>query len=271
MPAERRSGMRNKRMEARGFFGSKLSLRRAPSPDCRVQGEIAEEFEAKCGREDTSGRQDTSECPEELPKGCVMGIPVPKAQPVMQVAIDSRGMEIALMRSVQSNNFPFVCHMILSGWTPNVVNPTLCHFSVTVHRTTWNQRDCLHVKNACLLHYAICCGSLQAATALLVAFPHLATLPCTVSGLHGSEEEEWSMLELAQFFCDLYKDQKDDLYSAYKMAHMVLTCMHSDPSVLPFINNATPRERLVAGGGEATAMIGALCEAACKTCTAMEE
>jgi len=181
----------------------------------------------------------------------------------MQVSIDQRCMEVAMMRSVQNNNFNFVTHMILSGWKPNLENPSLCHFSVTVHRSSWNHRDHLRIKNACLLHYAVCCGSLQAAAVLLIAFPKLASLSCMVSAENENEtDEEWSMLRLTDFFRNLYKDQKNDLYNNYNAAHMVLQSLQNNQNAFPFLQLQTMKERFQAAGSEPVAMANMLFEAA---------
>eukprot|EP00961_Rhodomonas_salina_P125041 1685021-Rhodomonas_salina.2 len=132
-------------------------------------------------------------------------------------------METAVMSSVQSDNFKFVRHMIMSGWTYLQANDST--FSVSINRLGADRQvqEDWHVSNASPLHFAISCGSLNAAAALLVAFPELSTTVCRVEIESELESKStfalWTPLELASFFADLYCAVDTPRYLAY---HQVL-------------------------------------------------
>uniref|UniRef100_A0A7S0EIK4 Uncharacterized protein n=1 Tax=Hanusia phi TaxID=3032 RepID=A0A7S0EIK4_9CRYP len=269
MPASRSTGSSEHKagigarivIEKKTRHSGRISLSKKST--CHVSDDDQQDCITAHSLESSNSSEPSQRAPEQLPDGCCFGIPVYKGQPVMQVSIDQRCMEVAMMRSVQNNNFNFVTHMILSGWKPNLENPSLCHFSVTVHRSSWNHRDHLRIKNACLLHYAVCCGSLQAAAVLLIAFPKLATLSCIVSGETESESDEvWSLLRLTDFFRNLYKDQKNDLHNNYNAAYMVLQSLQSNQNAFPFLNLQTMKERFQAAGSDPVAMANMLLEVA---------
>eukprot|EP00961_Rhodomonas_salina_P235934 3188865-Rhodomonas_salina.2 len=61
---------------------------------------------------------------EPLPKGCIMGIPLPKGTGVTRVPHMPITIDLAIMRSIQADNYKFIRHMIMTGWTPT--NPSAC-------------------------------------------------------------------------------------------------------------------------------------------------
>eukprot|EP00288_Rhodomonas_lens_P019142 CAMPEP_0177716672 /NCGR_PEP_ID=MMETSP0484_2-20121128/14629_1 /TAXON_ID=354590 /ORGANISM="Rhodomonas lens, Strain RHODO" /LENGTH=292 /DNA_ID=CAMNT_0019228707 /DNA_START=13 /DNA_END=888 /DNA_ORIENTATION=- len=195
---------------------------------------------------------------EELPAGCVMGVVVPMGRPVSQFSIDSGALDLALMRSIQGDNYRFLRHMIILGWSP--VNPRACNFSITTKLARSSQSEVLNIREASPLHYAICCGSLLAASALLIAFPELAALKCKVKATNGNvcREGEFTALDLARYFVSLYVHGNAEKLTAYQQAHQVLLMLHASPSTFPFISHATPQARLVAAGKEPQAVAASL-------------
>eukprot|EP00961_Rhodomonas_salina_P022660 304146-Rhodomonas_salina.1 len=65
----------------------------------------------------------------ELPPGCAVGIPVPMGTPVSTTDMDDRSRDIAILRSIQADNYKFIRHMITTGWEPR--NPNSCSFVLT--------------------------------------------------------------------------------------------------------------------------------------------
>jgi len=166
------------------------------------------------------------------------------------------------MRSIQGDNYRFLRHMIILGWSP--VNPRACNFSITTKLARSSQSEVLSIREASPLHYAICCGSLHAASALLIAFPELAALKCKVKATNGtvSREGEFTALDLARYFVSLYVHGNAEKLAAYQQAHAVLLNLHVSPSTVPFISHPTPQARLVAAGKEPHVVAASLYSAA---------
>jgi len=188
-----------------------------------------------------------------------MGIPLPIGQPVSRVPDQPLTLDLAIMRSIQSDNYKFIRHMIMAGWSPT--NNTACGFSVNINRNS--EREVWHVRQATPLHYAVCCGALQAASALLIAFPELAFLSCKVetSCDDFSRATSWTALDFASFFGNLYVAVEEERHLAYKQASLVLLHLKEDRSRLPFMEAETARERLADAGKDPRKMTAAMLEA----------
>lgn len=197
---------------------------------------------------------------QSLPAGCVMGVPIAMGRPVSRVPELPVTLDLAIMRSIQADNYKFIRHMIMAGWSP--VNPTACGFSITINRQ--GEREVWQVKRATPLHYAVCCGSLQAAAAILIAFPETASLSCKVecSSSHMPLESMWTTHDLTSFFGNLYMSLDEERHTAYKQASSVLLRLKQDPQSLPFMQHASPQERLAAAGTDALQVTSALFSAA---------
>lgn len=176
-----------------------------------------------------------------------MGIPLPKGTGVTRVPHMPITIDLAIMRSIQADNYKFIRHMIMTGWTPT--NPSACSFSITINRN--GDQEIWRVSQATPLHYAVCSGSLQAATAILIAFPELAALSCKVKTADTSRmprESTWTSLDLTSFFGNLYMTLDRDRHLAYQQASLVLLHLKQDPMRLPFMEFPTPVGRLSAAG-----------------------
>ncbi|EKX53944.1 hypothetical protein GUITHDRAFT_100194 [Guillardia theta CCMP2712] len=196
-----------------------------------------------------------------LPDNCAIGVPVVKGTAASYIEIGRERIEITLMKSVQSKNFAFVRYLLMAGWIPETGLPALCQFSITVHRSSMKQER-LCVRNAWALHYAICCESFWCAAALIVAFPHLVLLPCVVSVEDGAEEE-WTILQLTTYFCDLYREQGNgQVYEAYRSALDVLEAFLLQWAMVPFMEEETAQKRLGAAGDNPEELVNNLTTAA---------
>lgn len=177
-----------------------------------------------------------------------MGVPLPTGHPVTIVPNLPENLDLAILRSIQTDNFKFIRHMIMAGWKPT--NPTACGFSITINK--YGVQEQWQVTQATPLHYAVCCASLQAATAILIAFPALASLSCKVTSSASDfpQSSRWTTLDLTSFFGNLYKSVDQPRHKAYEQASLVLLQMALDPPCLSFMQQLTPRERLSHAGGD---------------------
>eukprot|EP00960_Hanusia_phi_P055578 763006-Hanusia_phi.AAC.5 len=197
----------------------------------------------------------------KLPEKCAIGIPVVKGTVASYIEIGRERIEITLMKSVQSKNFAFVRYLLMTGWIPEAGLPALCQFSITVHRSSM-KHERLCVRNAWALHYSICCESFWCAAVLIVAFPQLVLLPCMVS-VEDGVEEEWSILKLTTYFCELYREQGNGkVYEAYRSALDVLEAFLLDWAMVPFMEEETAQKRLSAAGENPEDLVNSLSEAA---------
>jgi len=155
--------------------------------------------------------------------------------------------DLAIMRSIQSDNYTFIRHMIIQGWKP--ANPRTCSFSVRINRDNV-EPELWQVREATPVHYAVCCGSLEAAAGLVVAFPELAFASCEVEAGGGADSmgrrSRWTALEFASFFGSLYVGVDSGRHGAYQEASLVLLHLKEHPRRLPFMLHHTPALRLAA-------------------------
>mmetsp|Transcript_27027 Transcript_27027/g.54402 ORF Transcript_27027/g.54402 Transcript_27027/m.54402 type:complete len:269 (-) Transcript_27027:70-876(-) len=173
-------------------------------------------------------------------------------------------METAVMSSIQADNFKFVRHMIMAGGTYST--PNQCIFSVTINRLGADRqvKEDWHVSNANPLHYAISCGSLNAAVALLIAFPELISEKCAVrieAEGRKAKRARWTPLSLASFFAQLYLCVDAPRHEGYSRAAAVLERLSTDPQGFPFVHHDTPRERLEASGSDMDVVLTAFAAA----------
>mmetsp|Transcript_58829 Transcript_58829/g.138306 ORF Transcript_58829/g.138306 Transcript_58829/m.138306 type:complete len:298 (-) Transcript_58829:194-1087(-) len=196
---------------------------------------------------------------EQLARGCVLGISVPLGQPVFVVP-DENHMDLAVRSSIEGDNYKFLRYILTTEWASSM--PTTCSFSVTVNRS--NLPEEIVVTHASLLHYAICCGSLHAAAALIVAFPEQALETCQVEiGVgEGSSVLTWTALDFAWLLCNLYKAIDPQKRTAYDQAFATLLNLHKCIPEVSFMLEETPRERLLAAGDNPRTVVKALTEAA---------
>lgn len=175
-----------------------------------------------------------------------MGIPVAQGRRAWPVPQMSGTLNLAIMRSIQSDNYKFIRHMIIHGWTPT--NPSACSFPITINRD--GEKEMWQVSQATPLHYAVCSGSLQAAAAILIAFPELAFQTCKVvtESSRMPAETMWTTLDLTSFFGKLYMTLDRERHLAYTQASLVLLRLQQDPARVPFMQFATARERLEQAG-----------------------
>lgn len=181
----------------------------------------------------------------------------------LQFRAGESAIETAVMSSVQADNFKFVRHMIISGWSYSYANRST--FSVTINRLGSHRqvKEHWHVSDANPVHYAISCGSLNAAAALVIAFPELSGAVCFVQ--IESEQGEmtsacWTPLEFASFFAELYAAVDTPRHLAYHQAASVLNALIRNPSKFPFIHHSTPKERLLAAGIDMRVVLAAFAE-----------
>jgi hypothetical protein len=204
----------------------------------------------------------TTDVTGELPAGCVMGMVIPRGTPVQLVDDESRTRDTAILRSIQADNYKFISHMIAAGWEPT--SPKSCGFVITM--LEHEQKEVWEVTGATPLHYAICCGRLQSATALLVAFPQYAQMRCEIKRqsqstsptLGHDQVSHWSVLDLAVHFMRVFQSKNHVRAEAYEKASLVLMQLNQDKSQLPFVSLPTAGERLRAAGDCAITAMGAL-------------
>jgi len=196
----------------------------------------------------------------ELPEGCFEGVPVAQGRPVMWVP--DGGIELALMRAIKGDNYCFLRYMLVSGWVPR--NPNACNFSITIECNSPQEMEYLHVKDATPLHYAICCGSLKAVAVLIIAFPELVDLSCTIessSEARDTVRSQWSTLDLVSFFSNLYVNKEQSRHQAYSNLCVLILALQQTRHILPFVNLPSTRERLLAAGKDANEVIDAFVRA----------
>ncbi len=185
--------------------------------------------------------------------GCVMGRPVATGHPATPVPNEPFVLDVAIMRSIQADNYKFIRHMIITGWTP--AHPTACSFH--------GQREVWQVRQATPLHYAVCCGSLQAAAALLIAFPELVDVSCKVETSSDSTQREatWTALDLTSFFGNLYMSLDQERHVAYQQASLVLLHMKQNARRFAFMQHDSAKDRLEAAGKNPQEVTAAILEA----------
>eukprot|EP00286_Rhodomonas_abbreviata_P023815 CAMPEP_0181296250 /NCGR_PEP_ID=MMETSP1101-20121128/4597_1 /TAXON_ID=46948 /ORGANISM="Rhodomonas abbreviata, Strain Caron Lab Isolate" /LENGTH=129 /DNA_ID=CAMNT_0023401089 /DNA_START=302 /DNA_END=691 /DNA_ORIENTATION=+ len=117
--------------------------------------------------------------------------------------------------------------------------------------------EVLRVYGATPLHYAICCGALRAASALAIAFPHLSRDKCYVDtdGSCSKNPAVWTTLDFASYFCNLYLNKDRGRHESFRQTSVILLTLQQNPSALPFLQFPTPRQRLVAAGRDAEAVL----------------
>eukprot|EP00961_Rhodomonas_salina_P197585 2666322-Rhodomonas_salina.2 len=201
-----------------------------------------------------------------LPAGCVMGLPVALGRPIFCVQGNDGGMEAAIMRSIRGDNYAFLRQAMMSGWAP--INPCSCNFTISFCLDRDSEPELMSMRHNTPLHYALCCGSMQCAMALLVAFPHLVSLKCSWQRGNGSTgaTETWTTLELVSFFSSLYEGKDERRHSNYFLASQVLRCLAENPQVLPFVNMPSPMQRLLEIGTNAEAATTSLAQSAAVWC-----
>lgn len=190
-----------------------------------------------------------------MPKRCFVGLAVPLGLPVSHVP-DSNHVDLAVRSSIQGDNYKFLRFMLTSEWSGSL--PTTCNFSLAIRRS--ERPEEILVSHASLLHYAICCGSLHAAAALIVAFPEQAQQSCQVEMCSGRRPWvlNWTSLDFASLLCSLYESTDQHKKTAYDQAFACLLNLHQCLQDVPFMREATPRKRLLAAGGDSNLVVHAL-------------
>eukprot|EP00286_Rhodomonas_abbreviata_P006530 CAMPEP_0181316712 /NCGR_PEP_ID=MMETSP1101-20121128/16044_1 /TAXON_ID=46948 /ORGANISM="Rhodomonas abbreviata, Strain Caron Lab Isolate" /LENGTH=281 /DNA_ID=CAMNT_0023423983 /DNA_START=192 /DNA_END=1037 /DNA_ORIENTATION=- len=181
--------------------------------------------------------------------GCALGKPVPRGTPVAHCQ-DSDQIDIAMLRSIQVDDYESISQMIFAGWKP-VFAPS-CEFLVTISEI--DEAKTWEISQATPLHYAICCGRFKAAAALLVAFPTFASMTCVVKNPSLDQEILATPLDLAVSCAQSFKSRSADCLRKYHEASLVLLCLNDQSSLLPgFMHLESPSSRLLAAGpcGEA--------------------
>jgi len=175
------------------------------------------------------------------------------------------------MRSIRGDNYAFLRQAMMSGWAP--INPCSCNFTISICLDRESEPELINMRHNTPLHYALCCGSMQCAMALLVAFPHLASLKCTWHRAAQQEggDETWTTIELVSFFCSLYENKDERRHVNYFLARQVLRCLAENPQVLPFVNGPSPLQRLMQVGTDAEAATAALAQTAACWCSTQDK
>jgi hypothetical protein len=169
-------------------------------------------------------------------------------------------LDLAMMRSIQADNYKFIRYMIMSGWAPT--NPAGCSFPLSINRGFETEE--WKISQATPLHYAVCSGSLQAASALLIAFPEFASMSCKVETVSARMPQTlmWTTLDLTDFFAYLYMSLDSGRHLAFRQASSVLLQLQQDPDRLPFMRASTPSERLEQAGKNPSLVLSPVLEAA---------
>mmetsp|Transcript_13024 Transcript_13024/g.26023 ORF Transcript_13024/g.26023 Transcript_13024/m.26023 type:complete len:322 (-) Transcript_13024:47-1012(-) len=194
----------------------------------------------------------------------VVGMPLPMGTAVQCVSRDKKATDKAVMSSIQADTYKFVRHMIILGWSYGY--PKNCAFSVTINETGRfrDTKEEWSVSQANPLHYAVSCGSLNAAAALIVGFPELARGFCVIEIATEGEPtctSNWTALDLASYFAKLYSEIDQTRHESYQKASLVLLHLLHNPSRLPYLHHGTAKERLLAAGKDPRVVAAAFEEA----------
>lgn len=176
-----------------------------------------------------------------------------------------QAVESAVMGSIQSDNFRFLCYMVGRGWTCST--PHVYSFSASIKRLGPDREvtEEWTIKDATPLHYAITCYSVSAAAALLIAFPELVHVECSVDIVpeNGRPRKcRWNPMQLASVFATLYVSCDKPRHNAYRLTAAIMNRVIQNQASVPFLHFATSPERIASAGNDFRSVLAALCLAA---------
>ena len=159
---------------------------------------------------------------------CAVGIPVVPGVPATPLPENGKGLFQVAMRFVERNDYHGLMELARCGISKVFDERRRCVFACDLKPSACMSFEgtevppipqCLDVRSASLLHYAVCMGAFDAAAALVVICPGFLQTRCNVllSSKESSKAVRWGTADLIRFFCRLYstaETSSDELHDA---------------------------------------------------------
>eukprot|EP00960_Hanusia_phi_P044255 756539-Hanusia_phi.AAC.2 len=187
-----------------------------------------------------------------------VGIPVAKGIPA--IPLSDEDVQVALVHSIDADNFNFLRRMMMVGWLPKNSAEVSLYFSEESSNTKMFRIDLVQ---ASALHYAIVCGSIQCFAALLVAFPSFVDNVCYFKegSSPNGEFQQVTTAEMATFMVHFTRHDPVKNEKAKKIV-AILDCVQRLPWTQPLLAHETTYERLAAAGEDGDNLVNTLYSAA---------
>ena len=216
---------------------------------------------------------------------CAVGIPVVPGVPATPMPENFKGLFQVAMRFVERNDYHGLMELGRCGFSKAFDERRRCVFVCDLKPGACMSFEgtavpampqCLDVRSASLLHYAVCMGAFDAAAALVVMCPGFLQTRCNVllSSKESSVAFRWGPADLIRFFCRLYstgETSPDELHDAetdivetrdfFSKALPIFEMGEEDPLRLPFLALPDMTARIAAAGFASQPIIAAFCAA----------